>query len=60
MTTLKPVNDIWIPITTSIDISQIEAEKKPENLVIRLIIRDFAEGTKVFVDDFGLFAHMVE
>ena len=60
MTSIKPSGGRWIPISTSIDISQIKVEKKPEQLEIRLILRDFAEGTKVFVDDFGLYEHVGE
>ncbi len=56
-TSLIPRPGIWTTIATTIDISAITDNKKPESLIVRLTIKDLGEGSKVYIDDLGLYAH---
>ena len=47
----------WIPIVTTIDIPKVLKEKEPAYLIVRLHMRNFEEGSIMYLDDFGLYAH---
>jgi hypothetical protein len=47
----------WTPVTATIDLANIPADRKADSLTFRLRLRNFPAGSTVVVDDAGMYAH---